>query len=319
MTRFIDSANQTIALEAQAITALKSAIDESFSAACELLLGCKGRVVVTGIGKSGHIANKIAATLASTGTPAFFVHAAEASHGDLGMLTPEDAVIAISGSGKTEEILALVPAIKRLAVPLIALVGDKCSALAREADIVLDASVETEACPLGLAPTSSTTAALVMGDALAISLLEARGFSADDFAFSHPGGALGKRLLVKVSDAMAADFPRVTLQTTVSDALAEISAKGLGMTTVLDDTGALAGVFTDGDLRRCMKNYGNPGELPMSKVMTTRCKTVNSGALAAEALKIMQDCSISSLVVMNDGGVVCGVLHIHELIRAGLA
>lgn len=319
MIDYSRSAQRTIDLEAQAILDLKSKLGLGFEKACETLLACDGRVVVTGIGKSGHIANKIAATLASTGTPAFFVHAAEASHGDLGMLTEKDAVIAISGSGKTAEILALIPAIKRLAVPLIAIVGDTDSSLAKESDTVIDASVNTEACPLDLAPTSSTTATLVIGDALAIALLEARGFGPEDFAFSHPGGALGKRLLLKVKDAMVRDFPKVLPNSTVRNALDEISTKGLGMTTVIDESNQLIGVFTDGDLRRCMDKHDNPGAQNIEDVMTMGCKTIDENALAAEALKIMQDCSISSLVALDENKSVCGVLHIHELIRAGLA
>ena len=319
MTDFIASAQRAIHLELQAIDALGKRIDAEFSRACQLILDCQGRVVVTGIGKSGHIANKIAATLASTGTPAFFLHAAEASHGDLGMITDRDVVIAISGSGKTQEIVSLIPAIKRIGAPLISLVGDLASTLAMQSEVALDTSVEEEACPLDLAPTSSTTVTLVMGDALAVSLLEARGFTAEDFAVSHPGGTLGKRLLVKVEDAMISDFPRVMLDTTVTESLLEISRAGLGMTTIVDERNNLLGVFTDGDLRRCMTQSENPGARTMREVMTKECKTVSRFALAAEALKIMQDCSISSLVVIDKEEKLCGVIHLHELIRMGLA
>jgi len=319
MTSIVQSGKRTISLEAQAVAALSERLDDNFVKACEIILACKGRVVVTGIGKSGHIANKIAATLASTGTPAFFLHAAEASHGDLGMLTNEDAVISVSGSGKTAEVINLLPAIKRIAAPLIVITGDKSSPLAKQADAVLDASVETEACPLGLAPTSSTTVTLVWGDALAIALLEARGFSADDFAFSHPGGTLGKRLLLRVEDAMLHDFPKVSSSTRIEDALLEMSDKGIGMTTVLNNDGSLAGVFTDGDLRRCMKDHQNPGAILIEKAMSKQNKTISLHALAAEALKIMEDNSISSLVVTNNDEKICGVLHLHQLIRAGLA
>ena len=319
MISHVQSGQRTISLEAAAVASLEKKIDGEFSQACEIILACTGRVVVTGIGKSGHIANKIAATLASTGTPAFFLHAAEASHGDLGMLTKDDVVIGVSGSGKTAELISLLPAIKRFGAPLIAITGDRNSPLAKRADTVLDASVEVEACPLGLAPTSSTTVTLVLGDALAIALLEARGFSADDFAFSHPGGTLGKRLLLKVEDAMLVDFPRVAPDTLIENALQEISDKGIGMTTVLNGDGSLAGVFTDGDLRRCMNEHNKPGSLRIDKAMTTGCKTINQKSLAAEALKIMEDNSITSLVVTNNNNQITGVIHLHQLIRAGLA
>lgn len=319
MTDFIASAQRAIQIETKAIEALGKRINGHFSSACELMLNCTGRVIVTGIGKSGHIANKIAATLASTGTPAFFLHAAEASHGDLGMITNHDVIIAISGSGKTEEIVSLIPAIKRIGAPLISLVGNLSSPLALQSDIALDTSVAEEACPLDLAPTSSTTVTLVMGDAIAVALLEARGFTAEDFAVSHPGGTLGKRLLVKVEDAMVEDFPKVALQTTVAESLLEISRAGVGMTTVTDTSGNLLGVFTDGDLRRCMAQDSNPGDKTMDEVMTRQCKTVSQHALAAEALKIMQDSSISSLVVIDKDNKLSGVIHLHELIRMGLA
>ncbi|MBT8139656.1 MAG: KpsF/GutQ family sugar-phosphate isomerase [Gammaproteobacteria bacterium] len=315
---FIDSARRTIRIEAKEIAALEARVGEAFARACELLLKRSGRIVVTGVGKSGHIANKIAATLASTGSPAFFMHAGEASHGDLGMLTADDAVIAISGSGSTAELLALLPMIKRIGTPLITFTGDPASALAKAADVNLDVSITEEACPLGLAPTSSTSATLVMGDALAVALLEARGFTAEDFAFSHPGGTLGKRLLLKVSDVMQQDFPSVAPDALLGEALLEISSKGLGMTTILE-SGELAGLFTDGDLRRCVDQRVDVHNTRISEVMTRGGQTISSKRLAAEALKIMQDKTITSLVVVDDSNKPCGVVHLHALIRAGLA
>jgi len=318
-TAFIESGQRTVRMEQEAIAALHARIDQQFEAACQLLLDCKGRVVVTGMGKSGHIGNKIAATLASTGTPAFFMHPGEASHGDLGMLTADDVVIAISGSGSTQEVVTLLPLIKRIGAALIAMTGRPESVLASAAEIHLDVGVEREACPLDLAPTSSTTAALVTGDALAVALLEARGFSAEDFALSHPGGALGKRLLLTVDDVMQRDFPAVSPDTPLAAALMEITQKGLGMTTVIDAQGALAGLFTDGDLRRALDKQQDLHGTVISELMTAQCKTVHSPMLAAQALKIMQDDSISALVVMDAEEKPCGVIHLHALIRAGLA
>jgi len=318
MSSYINSARRTISIESAAIAALEPRVGESFAQACELLLHSSGRIVVTGIGKSGHIANKIAATLASTGSPAFFMHAGEASHGDLGMLTGDDAVIAISGSGATEEIIALLPLIKRMGAPLIALTGNRDSALAIAADANIDVSVETEACPLGLAPTSSTTATLVMGDALAVALLEARGFTAEDFAFSHPGGALGKRLLLKVGDVMQRDFPQVSPDTPLSDALYEVSSKGMGMTTVVEK-GKLCGLFTDGDLRRTIDQRNDIHATQIKDVMTASGKTITPDKLAAEALHIMQENAITCLVVIDQDNAPCGVVHLHALIRAGIA
>ncbi|MGB5323905.1 MAG: KpsF/GutQ family sugar-phosphate isomerase [Pseudomonadales bacterium] len=318
MSDFPDSAKRTIRIEAASVAALETRVGEEFSRACELLLSRSGRIVVTGVGKSGHIANKIAATLASTGSPAFFMHAGEASHGDLGMLTAADAVIAISGSGTTQELLALLPLIKRMGTPLVTLTGDPASPLAKGADVNIDVSVAEEACPLGLAPTSSTTATLVMGDALAVALLEARGFTAEDFAFSHPGGALGRRLLLKVADVMQSDFPQVAPDAPLGEALLEISRKGLGMTTILDD-GKLLGLFTDGDLRRCVDQRIDVHGTQIRAVMTRGGKTIQANRLAAEALKIMQDSTITSLVVVDDAGRPEGVVHLHALIRAGLA
>lgn len=317
----VESAKRTIDLEARAINGLVIRLGEEFLRACDIVLSCQGRVVVVGMGKSGHIANKIAATLASTGTPAFFVHPAEASHGDMGMITRKDVVLALSNSGSTSEIVTLLPLIKRINVPLISLTGDPKSTLATAADANLDVSVEQEACPLNLAPTSSTTAALVMGDALAIALLEMRGFTAEDFAFSHPGGALGKRLLLKVQDVMhsGAALPRVHPRTPLPEALLEITAKGLGMTTVVDHHGDLAGIFTDGDLRRTLDQHRDFHSTRMEEVMTVNCKTVTTDMLAAEALRIMEDNNITGLVVIDPQQHPIGVVHLHDLIKAGLA
>lgn len=316
---FIDVGQRTVRMEQQAIEALYQRIDHNFSEACECLLNCTGRVVVTGMGKSGHIANKIAATLASTGTPAFFMHPGEASHGDLGMLKPDDVVLALSGSGSTNEVVTLLPLIKRIGAPLIAMTGNPASILGKAANIHLDVHVKEEACPLGLAPTSSTTTALVMGDALAVALLEARGFSAEDFAFSHPGGALGKRLLLKVSDVMQIDFPKVSPDTLLSEALMEITQKGLGMTTIINADKSLAGIFTDGDLRRALDKRQDLHATTIGELMTAQGKTIEPDMLAAQALKIMEDNSISALVVTDKNNKPCAVVHIHTLIKAGLA
>lgn len=306
--------------ETAALSALADRIDESFVRACGHMLHCTGRVVVSGMGKSGHIGGKIAATLASTGTPAFFVHPGEASHGDLGMITPQDVVIAMSNSGETDEILTIVPLIKRLGVPLIAMTGNLESTLAREADVVLNVGVTQEACPLGLAPTSSTTTALVMGDALAIALLETRGFSAEEFARSHPGGRLGRRLLLHVEDIMhkGARIPRVTVDTPLRDALLEITHKALGMTAVVDDAGQLRGVFTDGDLRRTLDKAVDMRHTPVGEVMTAQCKTASPRELAVEALKTMDDHKVNALPVVDEGGRLIGALNMHDLLRAGV-
>ncbi len=317
-SEFITAGQRTIRIEQEAIGALYQRIGSQFEQACEFMLHCTGRVVVTGMGKSGHIANKIAATLASTGTPAFFMHPGEASHGDLGMLTPADVVIAISGSGSTQEVVTLLPLIKRIGSPLIAMTGNPKSVLATAADSHIDVGVDREACPLGLAPTSSTTAALVMGDALAVALLEARGFSEEDFAFSHPGGTLGKRLLLKVSDVMQTDFPQVKPDASISEALMEITQKGLGMTTILDENNQLAGIFTDGDLRRALDKRHDLHETKISELMTTHSKTVVKDMLAAQALKIMEDNRITALVVIDEATKPCAVVHLHALIRSGL-
>jgi arabinose-5-phosphate isomerase len=320
-TGFATSARRTIKMESEAVAALEGRIGADFERACELLLQIRGRVIVTGMGKSGHIARKIAATLASTGTPAFFVHPGEASHGDMGMITAQDAVIALSNSGAVAEIVSLLPLLKRMGTKLVSMTGNDQSALAKASDVHLNTGVETEACPLDLAPTSSTTTALVMGDALAIALLEARGFTADDFAFSHPGGTLGKKLLLKVADLMRSGdaIPRVEPDTTLSEALLEISNKGLGMTTVLDKQGQLAGIFTDGDLRRTLKARIDINETPMGQLMSSGTKTVTPEMLAAEAMRIMEENEISSLVVVNGDKSVAGVIHLMHLLHAGLA
>lgn len=314
------TALRTIELEQAAVSSLAGRIDETFTHACELVLGCEGRVIVMGMGKSGHIANKIAATLASTGTPAHFVHPGEASHGDIGMVTDRDVVIAISNSGTTAEIEALLPILKRKGVSLIAMTGNPESLLAREADASLDTSVDQEACPLGLAPTTSTTAALVMGDALAMALLEARGFTAEDFAFSHPGGNLGRRLLLKVSDVMhtGAAIPRVSRDTTVRESLLEISAKKLGMTTVTDAAGSVCGVFTDGDLRRFLDSGMDINSTAIGTVMTSSFKSIGAGSLASEAAKIMQDNEIYTLVVDDDKQHFAGLVTMHDLLKANV-
>ncbi|AGI22961.1 hypothetical protein H681_05405 [Pseudomonas sp. ATCC 13867] len=317
---FIHSAQRTISLERDAVDSLLARIGANFTQACKLLLACTGRVVVVGMGKSGHVGNKIAATLASTGTPAFFVHPAEASHGDMGMITRDDVVIALSNSGSTAEIVTLLPLIKRLGITLISMTGNPESPLAKAAIVNLDASVEQEACPLNLAPTSSTTVSLVLGDALAIALLEARGFTAEDFAFSHPGGALGRRLLLKVENVMhvGEELPQVLLGTSLSGALLEMTRKGLGMTIVLNEDGALAGLFTDGDLRRTLDKGLDVRQVTIDQVMTVHGKTARPDMLAAEALKIMDDHKISVLVVVDDTDHPVGVLHIHDLTRAGV-
>ena len=314
------SALRTIELEQYAVERLAERINDDFFTACELILNSQGRVIVMGVGKSGHIANKIAATLASTGTPAHFVHPAEASHGDIGMVTDRDVVIAISNSGSTAEIETILPILKRKGVALIALTGNLSSLLAREADASLDASVEKEACPLGLAPTTSTTAALVMGDALAMALLEARGFTAEDFAFSHPGGNLGRQLLLKVSDIMHTgdDIPRVAETTSVKDSLLEMSAKKLGMTTVINADGKVRGVFTDGDLRRFLDSNRDLNGTAISAVMTSTFKGINASALASEAAKIMQDNEIYSLLVLDDNEEFCGIVTMHDLLKANV-
>ncbi|TBU98914.1 KpsF/GutQ family sugar-phosphate isomerase [Stutzerimonas kirkiae] len=318
--QLIETALRTIRLEIEAVEQLSSRIDQDFAQACRLILESKGRVVVVGMGKSGHVGRKIAATLASTGTAAFFVHPGEASHGDMGMITRDDVVLALSNSGTTNEIITLLPLIKRLGITLISMTGNPSSVLSRAAEVNLDASVAVEACPLNLAPTSSTTASLVLGDALAIALLEARGFTAEDFAFSHPGGALGRRLLLKVENVMhtGAQLPTVKRGTSLREALLEMTHKGLGMTIVLEDDGSLAGVFTDGDLRRTLDKGIDVRQASIDDVMTARGKVANAEMLAAEALKIMEDHKISSLIVVDERNRPIGALNMHDLLRAGV-
>lgn len=309
-----------IETEAQAVFELTQRIDHHFEKACELLLACKGRIVVTGMGKSGHIANKIAATLSSTGTPAFFMHPGEASHGDLGMITRQDIVLAISNSGNTHELLILLPLLKRLEVPLITLTGNPKSILANSADVNIDISIHQEACPLGLAPTTSTTVSLVMGDALAIALLQARGFSAEDFALSHPGGSIGKRLLLRVDELYHAgeELPLIYEQDTVRNALLEVTQKKLGMTCVIDNKGSLVGIYTDGDIRRTLTNQFDINVTRLNEVMTRNCHTIKPKLLAVEALAIMQKYSITSLVCVSEENRPLAVLHLHDLLRAGV-
>lgn len=315
----VQSGVAVIETEAGALHSLASRIDEKFSDACRMMLSCTGRVVVTGMGKSGHIGRKIAATLASAGTPAFFLHPGEASHGDLGMITEKDLVLALSNSGETDELVTILPLIKRLGVPLVTLTGNSCSKLAEAADVNIDVRVEKEACPLNLAPTASTTAALAMGDALAIALLEARGFDTEDFARSHPGGRLGRRLLLHISDLMHTgdEVPRVTGDVLVSEALVEITAKRLGMTAVVDAEQRVLGIFTDGDLRRTLDARVDIHRTLISTVMTAGCTTVTADMLAAEGLNIMQTRKINALLVVTDDRLV-GALNMHDLLRAGV-
>ena len=313
------SALRTIDIESQSILELKTRIDSAFEGACELIMASPGRVAVLGIGKSGHVGRKIAATLASTGTPAVFVHPAEAGHGDLGMITEQDVVVAISNSGTTEEIMTLLPVLKRKGIPLIALTGATESPLAHECRYVLDVGVKEEACPLGLAPTSSTTAALVMGDALAMALLEARGFTEEDFAISHPGGRLGRKLLVKVEDIMHSgdSIPRVTAHTRLADALVEMSRKGFGMTTVVEAE-EIIGVFTDGDLRRCLDAGKDLHTTKIADVMSANFKHITASALAAEAANIMQKSQVYVLIVTDSGHRLSGILKMHDLLQANV-
>lgn len=311
---------QVIETEMRAVANLIPRINESYAEACHLLMRCRGRVILIGMGKSGHIARKIAATLSSTGTASHFIHPAEANHGDLGMLTPGDTVIAISNSGETEEILTLLPIIKLLDLPIIAMTGNVNSTLAKHAAVVLNISVDKEACPLGLAPTSSTTAALVMGDAIAITLLQARGFKANDFARFHPGGSLGRRLLSNdIEKIMCAgnDLPCVKTNCLLSEALIVITQKSLGMTTVVDENGKLCGIFTDGDLRRSLDQQVDIHRTPIHTAMTKQCVTISKNTLAAEALCIMEQHKITSLVVIENEKPI-GVIHMHHLLRAGI-
>ncbi|HEY0939499.1 MAG TPA: KpsF/GutQ family sugar-phosphate isomerase [Steroidobacter sp.] len=311
---------RVLATEVAAVQALESRLDGDFVAACQLLHDCRGRVVVTGMGKSGHIGNKIAATLASTGTPSFFLHPAEASHGDIGMITADDVVIAISNSGETAELLTILPVIKRLGVPLIAMTGKRQSTLARAAGALLDVSVPEEACPHNLAPTASTTATLAMGDALAVAVLEARGFSEEDFARSHPGGSLGRRLLLHVEDVMRTgeQLPKVGPDTSLKEGLLEISRKGLGMTAVVDDGQHVLGIYTDGDLRRALDQPIDINSVRMREVMTAKPKTIAPRVLAAEAVHLMEKHRITQLLVTDADNVLVGALNVHDLFRAGV-
>ena len=338
--RALALARNVLDTEARAITSLGARLGAPFVAAIELMLRCEGRVVVSGIGKSGHVARKLAATLASTGTPAFFVHPAEAGHGDLGMITPDDAiamlgpdnividlgmitaddvVVMLSNSGETDELMLLTPHLKRQGAALIALTGNEQSSLAQSADVHLDAGVDTEACPLGLAPTASTTAALALGDALALALLDARGFSVEDFARSHPGGALGRRLLTRVADVMRTGdaVPRVPQTATLAEAIVEISSKGMGMTIVTDDTGFVAGVFTDGDLRRCLGHGGDAMRRGITELMTRTPRTIEPDRLAADCIVLMETPpKVTQLIVVDSAGALVGALHVHDLFRA---
>lgn len=317
---FIRTGTRTIELELEAVRNLLSHLDEHFTRACELMLNCRGRVIVTGMGKSGHIGNKIAATLASTGTPSFFVHPGEASHGDLGMITANDVVLALSNSGETREVVTILPLIKRMQTPLISITAKPDSTLSQAADVNLHIAVDREACPLGLAPTSSTTAQLVLGDALAIALLEARGFTAEDFAFSHPGGALGRRLLLLVDDIMHTgdEIPQVNQNTSIREALLEVTRKRLGMTAVTDDTGKLIGIFTDGDLRRTLDQEIDLKQTRIRDVMTAGGTTISPGILAAEALQVMQSRKINALIVTDAEQRPVGALNMHDMLKAGV-
>ncbi len=316
---YIQSAIRTIKIESQAVNDLLQHIDNNFNQVCDLLLQCKGRIIITGMGKSGHIARKIAATLSSTGSPAFYIHPAEASHGDLGMITPLDVVIAISYSGASDEIINLIPTINRIQCPLISITGNAESILAKNAHVHLSIKIKEEACPLGLAPTSSTTVSLVMGDALAIALLEARGFTAEEFALSHPSGSLGKRLLLKVSDVMCCGdaIPMVKSHVTLKDAIVEITTKGLGVTTIVDEQYKLLGIFTDGDLRRVFEQE-NVLNTPISQLMSVTPKTIAANAMAIDALAMMENAKITSLIITNNNSSVIGIIHLHDLLETGL-
>ena len=316
----VELGRQALTIEIDGLRAQLPRLGWEFARACRICLTCRGRIVVTGMGKSGHIGGKIAATLASTGTPAFFMHPGEASHGDIGMITREDVVLALSNSGETDEILTLVPAIKRLGVPLIAFTGNSVSTLARVATVHLDIGVPAEACPLNLAPTASTTAALAVGDALAVALLKARGFTEEDFARSHPSGALGRRLLLHVKDVMrtGAEVPKVPPDAPLAEGLMEVTRKGLGMTAVVDDRNRVLGVFTDGDLRRALDRAVDLHGTRMDQVMTRQAKTVRANTLAAEAVLLMETHRITALVVVDPDDVLVGALNVHDLLRAGV-
>ncbi len=320
MKNFKQLGKSVIEIEQQAIAELVQFVDDSFELACQLMFHCKGRVIVIGMGKSGHVGGKIAATLASTGTPSFFVHPGEASHGDLGMITPNDVVLTISNSGETSEVLAIIPVIKRIGAKLISMTGNKESTLAKLADTHVCIEVSTEACPLGLAPTSSTTATLVMGDALAVALLNARDFTADDFALSHPGGSLGKRLLLRLKDIMHQGdrVPVVTKTALIKDALVEMSLKGLGMTAIINEEQELVGLFTDGDLRRVLDNKIDIHRDSINTVMTVSPQVAHSDMLAAQALKIMEDKKINGLIIVDDNNKPVGAMNMHDLLSSGV-
>jgi len=313
-------AAEVLDIESRAVDALRSRLDASFAAACELCMDTPGRIVVTGMGKSGHIGNKIAATLASTGTPSFFMHPGEASHGDLGMITGQDVLLAVSYSGETDEVLTILPLVKRMGAKLLSLTGKPNSTLAKAADVHLDVSVSEEACPLNLAPTASTTATLAMGDALAVALLKNRGFTAEDFAMSHPSGSLGKRLLLRVADVMRSgdDVPKVTADVPLGEGLIEMSQKGLGMTAIVDADDKVLGIFTDGDLRRALDAGVDVRKTVMQEIMHTKCKTTTADILAAEAVHVMDENKITGLLVADEGGRLVGALNIHDLFRAGI-
>jgi arabinose-5-phosphate isomerase len=318
--RLVEMGREALRIEARAVAALVDRLGNDFEKACRMLLACPGRVVVSGMGKSGHVGGKIAATLASTGTPAFFLHAAEASHGDLGMVAKGDVVLAISYSGETAELLTILPLFKRMDAPLIAMTGNPQSTLARESDVHLDISVPAEACPLNLAPTASTTATLAMGDALAVALLKHRGFTEQDFARSHPGGSLGRRLLLHVSDVMrrGGDLPRVHPDTPLTEGLLEMSRKRLGLTAVVDGDGRVVGVFTDGDLRRALDRRIDIQKSRMSDVMTRNPRSIGASELAAEAVLMMEKHAVNGLLVLDESGRLAGALNVHDLLRAGV-
>ena len=317
---FIEQGRRVLEIERQALADIAQYLDHNFNQACQLMYQCSGRIIVVGMGKSGHIGNKIAATLASTGTPAFFVHPGEASHGDLGMITRDDVVILISNSGETSEVLNIIPVIKRLGAKMIAMTGNPDSSMATWADVHVCVKVSQEACPLGLAPTASTTATLAMGDAMAVALLETRGFTADDFALSHPGGSLGKRLLLCLKDIMHTGTTTPIIKDTqcIKDALIEMSAKGLGMTAIVDDSGQLAGLFTDGDLRRILEQRVDIHSTLISHVMTRSCTTATADMLAAEALNIMENKRINGLIVIDENHHPIGALNMQDLLKAGV-
>jgi arabinose-5-phosphate isomerase len=316
----LELARDTLGIEARALERMSARLDASFAAACRLCMATSGRVVVTGMGKSGHISSKIAATLACTGTPAFFMHPGEASHGDLGMITPQDLLLAISYSGETDEVLTILPLVKRMGARMISMTGNPKSTLAQAADVHLDVGVAEEACPLNLAPTASTTATLAMGDALAVALLKSRGFTAEDFARSHPSGSLGKRLLLRVADVMRQNdqMPFVLPDVPLRDGLMEMTEKGLGMTAIVDEDQRILGVFTDGDLRRALDNGADVHATPMRAVMHANPKTTSADILAAEAVNILEENKITSLLVSDENHKLIGALNIHDLFRAGI-